>query len=338
LSKQVLRGERDRPWLRAGNDYTGLDLEITLQNRATSLDVGNHVIHCEQGPISYDTLVVATGVTPRRVSGIGGYVLRTWDDAVALRAALSPGSRLGIIGAGLVGCEVAASARAMGVEVTLLDVLSGPLVRVVGAQVCELVAELHRGHGVELRMGTVVTRDECGRLLLNDPSALEVATLEVDAVLEAIGATPDTDWLVGSELSLNDGIVCDAYGRAGADVFAVGDVARWDGVRTEHWTNAGTQADQVAATILGQDPPAAEVAYWWSDQYDVKLQGLGSPNSADDVTVISWGPRERTVAVYSRADQLTGVVGFSAAGAVSKLRALIAVGASLTDALSLLEG
>jgi 3-phenylpropionate/trans-cinnamate dioxygenase ferredoxin reductase subunit len=259
---------------------------------------------------------------------VHGQVLRTLDDAIDLRGMLSPGARLAIVGAGLIGCEVAASARSTGAEVDLIDVLAGPLVRVVGTRVCGLVADLHREHGVRLHMGTAAARTEAGQLALADGTVLTA-----DIVLEAIGAVPETGWLEGSQLRLDDGVVCDAAGRAADGVYAVGDVARWDGRRSEHWTNVGAQADQVAAAITGQAPAPAQPAYWWSDQYDIKLQGLGAPAPDDDVHLITWGPKARTVALYERDGRLTGVVGFSAAAAVMKLRADIAAGSAISGVL-----
>jgi 3-phenylpropionate/trans-cinnamate dioxygenase ferredoxin reductase subunit len=279
--------------------------------------------------LPYDVLVIATGASPRRIPGISGRVLRTLDDATGLRGELGPGTRLAVIGAGLIGCEVAASARTLGVEVDLIDVLPGPLIRVVGAQVCDLVADLHRAHGVRLHLGTAVTRGGPGEMVLADGTALAA-----DAVLEAIGAAPETGWLEGSQLRLADGVVCDAEGRAADAIFAVGDVARWDGRRSEHWTNAGWQADRVAAAITGQEPPLPEPAYWWSDQYDIKLQGLGAPGPDDDVHLITWGPKARTVALYTSDGHLTGVVGFSAATAVMRLRADIAAGTGIGEVLA----
>ena len=329
LSKQVLRGERDSPWLRSADDYDGLDVEVRLGERVLGLDAEERVLRTGGASLPYDVLVIATGASPRRIPGIDGRVLRTLDDAAGLRGELGPGARLAIIGAGLIGCEVAASARSLGVEVDLIDVLPGPLIRVVGPQVCELVADLHRAHGVRLHLGTGATRGGPGELALADGTVLAA-----DVVLEAIGAVPETGWLEGSQLDLADGVVCDADGRAADGVYAVGDVARWDGRRSEHWTNAGWQADRVAAGILGQEPPIPEPAYWWSDQYDVKLQGRGAPAPDDDVHLITWGPKARTVALYARDGRLTGVVGFSAAAAVIRLRADIVAGSDITEVLA----
>jgi 3-phenylpropionate/trans-cinnamate dioxygenase ferredoxin reductase subunit len=343
LSKQVLRGERDESWLRPAGDYDGLDVEVRLGERVLGLDAEQRVLRTRDAELPYDVLVIATGASPRRIPGINGRVLRTLDDAAGLRGELGPRTRLAVIGAGLIGCEVAASARSMGVEVDLVDVLAGPLIRVVGAQVCDLVADLHRSHGVRLHLGGAVTRvgtdttgvgtaaagGGAGELALADGTVLAA-----DVVLVAVGAVPETGWLEGSQRRLADGVVCDADGHAADDVYAVGDVARWDGRRSEHWTNAGWQADRVAAAIVGQEPPLTEPAYWWSDQYDLKLQGLGAPGPDDDVHLITWGPKARTVALYARDGHLTGVVGFSAAAAVMRLRADVATGTAIGEVLA----
>jgi 3-phenylpropionate/trans-cinnamate dioxygenase ferredoxin reductase component len=333
LSKQVLRGQAEAPWLLPDDRFDGLEAEVMLGQRVLELDTGRRAIRTADAWLPYDVLVIATGVSPRRIPGLGGRVLRTLDDARELRAQLTPGARLAVIGAGLIGCEVAASARSLDVSVDLIDVLPGPLIRVVGPQVCDLVADLHREHGVRLHMNTAVAGAEAGGLLLADGTRLAA-----DVVLEAIGGVPETGWLAGSGLPLDDGVVCDASGRAADGIYAAGDVASWDGHRGEHWTNAGEQADRVAAAILGQEPPPAGLVYWWSDQYDIKLQGLGSPAPDDTVHLIAWGPKQRTVALYARDGRLTGAVGFSAAAAVMRLRPDIADGTPLAEVVSRLAG
>ena len=190
LSKQVLRGEQDEPWLRPQADYAGLNADVMLGQQVRELDTARRMIFLDGGWLPYDVLVIATGASPRRVPGINGRVLRTLDDAHALRGALGPGTRLAIVGAGLIGCEVAASARSLGAAVDLIDVLPGPLVRVVGGQVCDIVAGLHRDRGVRLHLGASVARDSAGRLTLSDGTVLGA-----DVVLEAIGAVPETGWL-----------------------------------------------------------------------------------------------------------------------------------------------
>ena len=333
LSKQVLRGQAEAAWLLPDDRFDGLEAEVMLGERVLELDTGRQAVRTAGSWLPYDVLVIATGVSPRRVPGLGGSVLRTLDDARELRARLTPGARLAVVGAGLIGCEVAASARSMDVAVDLIDVLPGPLIRVVGPQVCRLVAELHRQHGVELHMNTAVAGAQPGGLTLGDGTRLAA-----DVVLEAIGGVPETGWLAGSGLRLDDGVVCDASGRAADGVYAAGDVARWDGHRGEHWTNAGEQADRVAAAILGQEPAPAGPVYWWSDQYDIKLQGLGSPEPDDTVHLLTVGPKQRTVALYARDGRLTGTVGFSAAAVVMKLRPDIVAGTPVADVVSRLTG
>ncbi|MCW2495114.1 FAD-dependent oxidoreductase [Jatrophihabitans sp.] len=325
LSKAVLRGERGETVLRAEAEFDALRVQPRLGEAAVAIDVAAGVVHTKLGEVAYDAVVIATGAVPRRLAGIEGHVLRTLDDALALREALRPGVRLAVIGAGLVGCEVAASARAMGVEVDLVDVLAGPMIRVVGPAVAGLVAQLHAEQGVHLHLGA-------------DPADVARLAGEADEVLVAVGAVPDTGWLAGSDVAVGDGVLCDADGVAAPGVYAVGDVASWAGRRHEHWTRAGEQADHVAALITGQPVRGPQVAYWWSDQYGLKLQGLGSPSADDDVEVLQWGPKARTVAVYSRNGALTGVVGFAAAAAIMRLRGEIEAGADVAGVIASLRG
>jgi 3-phenylpropionate/trans-cinnamate dioxygenase ferredoxin reductase subunit len=280
--------------------------------------------------VPFEHLVIATGATPRRLPGSPGHVLRTLDDSRGLAPYLAEGKVLGVVGAGLIGCEVAASARAKGAEVHLVDVLEGPLIRVLGPQVSQRIAALHTEHGVHLHLGTGVRAT--GPLTLDDGTVLEI-----DVLLEAMGVVPSTDWLEGSGIAVDNGVVCDAIGRAGEGIWAVGDVARWDGVRREHWTSAGEQALTVASAIVGEDVVHEVVPYWWSDQYDVKLQGLGSATAEDSVDWRDVGPRQRPLAVYSRDGRVTGAVGFSAGAAVMRLKPMIAAGADLDEVLASLS-
>ncbi|MCU1601111.1 MAG: ferredoxin reductase [Frankiales bacterium] len=329
LSKHVLRGDREPMFLREEYESLGADLRLGV----TATGLGDHVLRTGDGDIEFDHLVIATGAAPRRLPGAPGLVLRTLDDARALSPYLSPGKTLGIVGAGLIGCEVAASARTKAAEVHLVDVLDGPLIRVLGPVLSARIADLHREHGVHLHLGTGVASASSDRLALADGTVLDV-----DVVLEAMGVAPSVGWLEGSGLTLDNGVRCDAGGRAGDGVWAVGDVANWAGVRHEHWTSAGEQAATVAAAITGVPVTHEAIPYWWSDQYDVKLQGLGSPAADDDVVIVDVGPRQRPLAVYSRDGRLTGVVGFSAGAAVMKLRQEIADGAPVADVLAALAG
>lgn len=319
LSKHVLRGDREPMYLREDLDELALDLRLGTR----AVGVAHGAVLTEDGPVPYDALVIATGSEPRRLPGAPGHVLRTLEDCRGLSPYLREGARIGIVGAGLIGCEVAASARAKGAEVHLVDVLPQPLVRVLGNTVAARVRALHEEHGVRFHLGTGVEKAEADRLELSDGTVLEV-----DAVLEALGAVPTTGWLEGSEVPLGNGVLCDASGRAADGIWAVGDVACWAGTRLEHWTSAGEQAQVVAAGILGEQRVLDSAPYWWSDQYDVKLQGVGLPADDDDVTMLEVGARKRPLALYSRDGLLTGAVGFSAAAAVMRLRDRIGVPAA----------
>jgi len=334
LSKHVLRGERDPVYLRPEGDYETLRLDLRLGTPATGLDTAAKRVLTAGEAIPYDHVVIATGAAPRRLPGSPGHVLRTLDDCRALAAVLQPGARIAIVGAGLIGCEVAASARSKDVEVFVVDALPQPLVRVLGPQVAQRIVDLHESHGVHFHLGVGVSDATATSLTLT-----EGTVLDVDGVLEAIGVVPATDWLQTSGLEISDGVLCDSVGRAAEGVWAVGDVGRWsDGRgssrRTEHWTAATEQAEVVASALLGTPAPPPGVPYWWSDQYDLKLQGVGLPGPDDDVQVLQVGPRSRPLALYSRDARLTGVVGFSAAAFVARLREAVLEGAALEEVVA----
>lgn len=329
LSKHVLRGERDVIWLRGADEWAELDVDLRLGVAATGVDLDGKVLATSEGPVAYDALVVATGAVPRRLPGAPGHVLRTLDDCRRLAPSLKEGATLAIVGAGLIGCEVAASARGLGVSVHVVDVLPAPVVRVLGLTVAERIRAMHEERGVVFHLGTGVARASAERLELTDGSEITC-----DVLLEAMGVVPATDWL-GGALPVDDGVVCDVTGQAAPGVWAVGDVARWGGTRLEHWTSAGEQGALVAGAILGQPAPLDVAPYWWSDQYDVKLQGVGLPAADDDVTMLEVGARSRPLALYSRDGRVTAAVGFSAAAAVMKLRPAVADRATLEQARAL---
>jgi 3-phenylpropionate/trans-cinnamate dioxygenase ferredoxin reductase subunit len=321
LSKQVLRGEVDTTTLRSADELASLNIEVRTETVATTLDLQTRAVVTPAGKFHFDVVVIATGARARRAPDINGHVLRSADDARNLRDAIREARRLTVVGAGLVGCEVAASARTLGVDVDLVDTLPGPMTRVVGPVVTRQITDLHARHGVRLHLSTPVIRNASGQLVTEAGVGFGSGP-----VVEAVGVRPNIDWLLDTGLPLDDGVVTDAEGHVTDDVYAVGDVACWNGVRREHWTSAITQADKVAAAIVGAVAPRHELPYWWSDQYDVRIQGLGAPAVDDDVDLLAWGPKRRPVALYSRSGSLTGVVGFSAAAAVMRLRDDIVTG------------
>jgi NADPH-dependent 2,4-dienoyl-CoA reductase/sulfur reductase-like enzyme len=340
LSKEILRGEKppETAHLREPSTYDDLELELRLGQRAAALDPANHSVTLHDGEaVPYDRVVIATGATPRTLPGIEGpsvYALRTLDDCVALRDRLAARPRVVIVGAGFIGSEVASSTRMLGCDVTVVEMMSAPLVHALGPDVAAACADLQRQAGVDLRCNVGVTAVQDGSVHLDDGT-----TIAADVVVVGIGVRPDLDWLTGSGLTIDNGVVCDATCAAAPDIFAVGDVARWhnelfgEPMRLEHWTNATEQAGAVARNVLGERTAFAPVPYFWSDQFDTKIQVLGSPRATDNVRVVRGSVEDRKfVAIYGRDGRLTGVVGFGSARYVMALRPLLTTATAYDDA------
>lgn len=356
LSKQLLAGawETDRCVLRAQHELSALGLSLRLGVAAVRLDLERRVVELADGDeLAFGGLVLATGASPRLIEGVTGrpgvHTLRTFEDAEALRAVIErPGAHLAIAGAGFIGLEVAATARAAGAEVTVIEPLDAPMARVVGSEIGAVFADLHRAHGVDLRLGATLAAVDAPldgasgvRLTLGDGGAVEA-----DALLVGVGARPEVAWLEHSGLEVGpDGVRCDAALVAGPDVVAAGDLARWphpvtgELVRVEHRTNAAEQGEHAARSLLaaeGEREPFAPVSYVWSDQFDVKLQVLGSPH-ADDATELVDGvlAEHRFVLAFERAGRLSGVIGCNRPRLLMGYRALLERGASFDEALAL---
>jgi NADPH-dependent 2,4-dienoyl-CoA reductase/sulfur reductase-like enzyme len=243
-----------------------------------------------------------------------------------------------VVGAGFIGCEVAASLRGLGVDVVLVEPQPAPLAGVLGAQIGGLVARLHRAEGVDVRtevgVAEVRGQEHVESVLLTDG-----AELPTDLVVVGIGSRPATDWLEGSGVEVDNGVICDAAGRTSApNVWALGDVASWRDptghqVRVEHWSNVAEQARAVVPAMLGQDAPSnVVVPYFWSDQYDIKIQCLGEPIATDIVHVVEDDGR-KFLAYYERDGVVAGVVGGGMPGKVMKSRAKIAAAAPISEVL-----
>ena len=331
LSKEVLRGEADvaKATLRTTDELAALQIDVRLGRTAATLDVDGRRVQLDDGSdVAFDALVIATGATPRRLAGVAfedAHVLRDIDDCLELRAKLVDGAKVSIVGAGFIGLEVAASARALGCAVTVIDVLPEPLARVLPMEVGRVVRKLHEDNGVVFQLGGGVDAD---------------TKLDADVVVVGIGAAPETSWLDGSGLTIQDGVVCDSSLRAAPGIWAVGDVARWatgDGTqRVEHWTNATEQPHHVARDIVtGEAGPFESVPYFWSDQYDAKLQSLGRVSAADELQVV-WGSLDepKWVALQRSGDRLSSVIGMRAPGRVMKMRGLLAAKSSYDEALA----
>ncbi|MGW2048847.1 NAD(P)/FAD-dependent oxidoreductase [Streptomyces sp. NPDC001858] len=325
LSKQVLSGawEPERAALRTQDLLSALDAEFLLGDPAVALDPATHSVRTRSGrELSADAVVIATGVRARRLPGsqdlVGVHVLRTLDDALALRTELLPGARLVVVGEGVLGSEIAATARTLGLDVTLAGPLSAPMAQQVGPLVSGVLAELHTEREVRLRLGHgVVGLTERGGRVTGVRLA-DDEVLPADVVVVAIGAIPATQWLAGSGLELDNGVVCDSRCRAAPGVYAVGDVARWHHenlgrpVRLENRTNATEQAMAVAGQLLGDDRPYAPVPYFWTDQYDAKLQVHGFLPPDAEVDVVEGDLTARRFVARFRVDgRVTGVLGWN---------------------------
>ncbi|WP_326565157.1 FAD-dependent oxidoreductase [Amycolatopsis rhabdoformis] len=321
LSKSVLAGTAglDDVRLLTAQDAVDQGIELELGRAATRLDLGASTVHLADGTeLGYTDLVIATGATARPAGWEhlpGVHALRTAADASALRADLDRGGPLVVIGGGFIGAEVAATARGLGVaEVTVLDATPSLLARSVPGVVGDRVADLHRRHGVQVRLGVKVesvsqTADGL-RIRLADGSSVDAATVVV-----GIGAVPADAWVAGSGLKVDDGVVCDPFGRAAPHVFAVGDVARWQtsrhgrAVRVEHWTNAVEQAAAVAHTLAHPEDPRAHapVEYVWTDQYDWQLQIVGTPVAGTESRFVHR-TENSFAAVFGTAGRFAGAV------------------------------
>ncbi|HLN05215.1 MAG TPA: FAD-dependent oxidoreductase [Acidimicrobiales bacterium] len=355
LSKQLLAGSWDvaRCTLKTEQDLDALGIELDLGATAERLDLATRSVALTDGRVlAFDGLVIATGAVPRPLPGITGrpdvLTLRDLEDALALHAIISrAGARLVIAGAGFIGLEVAATARGLGTDVVVVEPLAVPLERAVGQLVGAVCEAMHRDHGVDLRLGTVVDGVETGThpgsgvtCLLSDGTSLEA-----DALLVGIGVLPATSWLEGSGLEVGTGgLSCDASLTAAPGVVAAGDLARWphpvtgESLRVEHRTNAAEQGEHAARSLLAGEGPRdafAPVPYVWSDQYDHKIQVLGSPNATDETVVVDGSLDEfRFVVVFGRAGRLTGALGFSRPRVLMSYRPLLERGASFEEALS----
>lgn len=317
--------------------------EWRLGVRAERVNSSAGELHLSTGEtLRTDGVVIATGGRARTLPGsaeiTGIHTLRRLDDAVALRAELHPGARIVVIGAGWIGAEVASTCRQLGLPVTVVEAAAVPMGRALGAELGAVCAALHTDHGVDLRLGVGVagiTR-ESGRV--TGVTLMDGTHLPADVVVAGIGMEPATEWLRGSGIPLDNGVLCDSGCVTGIpSVVAVGDVARYRNaegahVRHEHWTNASEQprvavANLLAGTTLESFRPSA---YVWSDQYGVRLQLAGETATADEIAFIDGSPDDRKfVAEYRRAGKPVGVLAMNNAKLFGRLRRQLASTASL---------
>ena len=350
LSKQVLHGTwtPEQTFFRQKDGYDPLALEMRLGVAATSLDLRARRVTLADGTwVDYDRLIITTGARVRTLPGIaqrpGLLVLRTLDDALALRGELEKARRVAIVGMGFIGLEVAAACRTRGVDVTAIESLSVPLAPIVGPTLGDMLVRMHVDHGVDVRTGVTVT-DIYGEPRVAGVALSDGSRVEADVVVVGIGVVPNTEWLEGSGLTLDNGIVCNGSGEAAPGVYAAGDVARmanvWygDAPRIEHWTNAVEQSAYVVEQMLGDSVAArnfSSVPYFWSDQYDRKIQFVGRARPHDEMLVVDGSVAERRLtALYRRGDQLVACLAVNQPRALIKYRKLLASNASWDAALA----
>jgi 3-phenylpropionate/trans-cinnamate dioxygenase ferredoxin reductase component len=343
LSKEVLRKEVDDTALKPREWYDENNITLRLGSAVTGLDTHEQTVTLADGTVlAYDELVIATGLVPRRIPAFpdleGIRVLRSFDESLALREHASAARHAVVVGAGFIGCEVAASLRGVGVDVVLVEPQPQPLAAVLGEEIGELVARLHRDEGVDVRLAVGVTEVR-GEGHVDTVVLTDGTELPADLVVIGIGSHPATDWLDGSGIDVDNGVLCDEAGRTSApNVWALGDVASWRDplghqARVEHWSNVADQARVVVPAMLGQDvPDITVVPYFWSDQYDVKIQCLGEPQATDIVHVVEDDGR-KFLAYYERDGALVGVVGGGLPGKVMKVRAKIAASVPISEML-----
>jgi NADPH-dependent 2,4-dienoyl-CoA reductase/sulfur reductase-like enzyme len=352
LSKELLAGEWEPDRIQLRNQpYDDLDAEWRLGVRAGSLDVAGRAVELDDGSrLEFDGLVIATGAKPRRLPGQpdldGVAMLRSLRDALALRDRLDAGHRVVVIGAGFIGAEVAMTCRKRELDVTVLEALPQPMVRGVGPVIGETLAQLHRDHGVDLRCGVGVEAIE-GEGRVEQVRLAGGATVPADVVLVAVGVAPCTDWLDGSGLTIDNGVMCDETALAAPGIVAAGDVLRWpnplfDGelMRLEHWTNATESgvaaAKRLLAETAGTEPePFAPIPFVWSDQYDVKIQSAGVYRGDDEMHVaIGKLGDYQFVSLFARSDRLVGAIAFSRPRFLMQYRMMIGRRASIDEALA----
>lgn len=330
LSKQVLAGdwEPERAVHRSATRLPELGVDLRLGVAARSLDAASRAVALSDGSeLRADGVVLAMGAAPRHLPNEpahGVHVLRTMEDCLALRADLDAGpTRVAVIGAGFIGAEVAATCRGRGLEVTMVEAGPVPLGRVMPGDIGSFIADVHRDHGVDVRLGVGVDgldADDDGRV--RAVRMADGSSIDADVVVVGIGVAPAVDWLADSGLTLDDGVRCDETCLAAPGIVAAGDVASWPNprfgevMRVEQWEHAIEQGEHAARRLLAElglaesPGPFGPIPWFWSDQYDRKIQMAGRPAAGDELHIVEGTIEERRfVALFRRDDRCTAVLG-----------------------------
>jgi 3-phenylpropionate/trans-cinnamate dioxygenase ferredoxin reductase subunit len=344
LSKEFLRGDlpEEKVYLRPATYYDEQRIELRLGVRALRLRPDEPVVELSDGEaLRYDRLLIATGATPRRLRVPGAdlpgvHYLRTLRDAREIGDLLRRRPRLVVVGAGFIGAEVAATARTLGCDVTLLELLPVPLGKALGEEVGRVYAALHTSHGVDLRTNEEVAAFR-GAGRVEEVVTASGAALPCDLAIVGVGVVPEVGWLDGAGIAVENGVVVDelcATSRPG--VYAAGDVANWphplfgERLRVEHYDNAQEQGAAAARSMLSRGTPYGPVPFFWSDQYDVTLQYVGHAGPGDQVVFRGDPHADTWVAYYLRHGRLRAALGFNRARDVALARRLIAAQVEVT--------
>ncbi len=370
LSKQVLAGTwpPEKAVLADKRRSSEHRIHEVLGRRAVRLDAEARKVELDDDTVLQgDAIVLTTGARPRPLPGTedlrqrdGLFTLRTLDDSLALRAAVTAvdEARVVVIGAGFIGAEVASTCADLGCRVTVLEALDVPLRNVLGPVIGSHFAALQASRGVNLRTGVGVRgirrvgaedpggtpgRGGLGRLVVELEGGETVAA---DVVVVGIGVVPTTDWLADSGLTIDNGVVCDDRLFAADGIVAAGDIARWqwrrDGgeeqIRIEHWqvaAEAGVAAGRSLVAGRVDAPAFTPIPYFWSDQYGIRLQVLGSPRGSDEIHIAAGSPEEgKFVALFGRAGRLRAVMAIGKPRQLMGFRPLLQEGSSWDDALA----
>jgi NADPH-dependent 2,4-dienoyl-CoA reductase/sulfur reductase-like enzyme len=364
LSKEYLAGTTDeeRLRLRAAADPDELGISWLLGRRAVGLDLDDHRLRIEpvdgdeESELTFDGLIVATGARARTIPGApsldGLQVLRTLDDARTLRRHLEARPRrVVVVGAGFIGAEVAATARQQDLEVSIVEAADTPMSRVLDPEAGMAIADLHRGHGVDVRLGTGVegfrgetSPSEALSGVLSEVVLSDGSSLEADVAVVGIGVVPNTEWLSGSGLTIDDGLVADETCLAAPGVVVAGDVARWRSrrfggrsLRVEQWDNAvemgGYAAKRLLAWAEGEAvDPFDPVPWFWSDQYDRKIQLAGVVSQRSRLVQGTFDEQRFVLVYLDDRDRLVGALCWNRPRQAIMARTLIADGGTGTEA------
>jgi len=354
LSKDVLAGVVTHESVAFPQRASTADVEWMLGARVVAIDLTARTVTTDDEVVHpYAALVIATGLRPRRLDLPdipGRHTVRTLDDAIALRDELVPGAHVVIVGSGFIGCEVAATARKLGCEVTVVSPSALPIVRPLGSLLAAEILARQEAHGVAFRLGHTVT-GLVGGARLHEVVLDDGTVLPSDVLIEAIGSDCNSEWLAGAGLDCSDGVLADAAMRAVSvngsvhdDVYVVGDIARFPNAmfddvprRVEHWnipTDTGKRAGFVLAAWLNSpeafsdavQTPFAPMPAFWSNQFEMALQAYGLPGLADGIRLLQGSLTSEAVVGYYRGDRMVGVVGLGMKAALLPYRKVIAEG------------